>query len=155
MSHELRISTPTDRRLRFVGGLFYQEQTHDITQRYWVDNLNPAYWVTGWEDTIWLTQQQRVDEDSAVFGELSFDLTDKLTATGGIRYYEFDNSLEGFFGYGDWGFSSNGEAECNNPHRFSRHPAGNLSRRALQAHRQAHQGRRLPRQGQSDLQVHG
>jgi len=124
MSHELRLSTPTDRRLRFVGGLFYQQQTHDITQRYWVDNLNPDYWVTGWEDTIWLTQQERVDEDRAIFGELSFDLTDQLTATGGIRYYEFDNTLEGFFGYGDWGFSSNGEAECNNPEDFPDIPPG-------------------------------
>jgi outer membrane receptor protein involved in Fe transport len=112
MSHELRVSTPADRRLRFVGGLFYQEQSHDIEQRYLVDNLNPDYWVTGWEDTIWLTQQERVDEDRAIFGELSFDLTDKLTATGGLRFYEFDNTLEGFFGYGDWGWSSTGEAQC-------------------------------------------
>ncbi len=115
MSHELRISTPADRRLRFVGGLFYQEQTHDITQRYWVDNLDPDYWVTGWEDTIWLTQQQRVDEDRAVFGELSFDLTDQLTATGGLRYYEFDNTLEGFFGYG---------AALLGERRAGVHPAG-------------------------------
>ncbi|HSC07228.1 MAG TPA: TonB-dependent receptor [Steroidobacteraceae bacterium] len=124
ISHELRFATPGDRRVRFVGGLFYQQQTHDITQRYWIDNLNPAFWVTGWPDTVWLTQQQRVDEDRAIFGELSFDITDKLTATGGLRYYEFDNSLEGFFGYGDWGFSSNGEAECNDPVNFPNIPPG-------------------------------
>ena len=113
VSHELRISTPSDRRLRGVLGLFWQKQTHDILQRYLVDDLNPDYWVTGWDETIWLTQQQRVDRDEAVFGELSFDITDKLTATGGIRFYSFDNTLEGFFGYGDWGWSSTGEAQCN------------------------------------------
>jgi len=113
VSHELRISTPSDRRLRGVLGLFWQKQTHDILQRYLVDDLNPAYWVTGWDETIWLTQQQRVDRDEAIFGELSFDITEKLTATGGIRFYSFDNTLEGFFGYGDWGWSSNGEAQCN------------------------------------------
>jgi outer membrane receptor protein involved in Fe transport len=122
ISHELRFSTPADLRVRFVGGLFYQQQTHDITQRYWVDNLAQRAWVPGWEDTIWLTQQQRVDEDQAIFGELSFDITDKLTATGGLRYYKFDNTLEGFFGYGAWErdpvnqpgelFSSNGVADC-------------------------------------------
>jgi outer membrane receptor protein involved in Fe transport len=111
ISHELRFSTPGDRRVRFVGGLFYQQQTHDITQRYWVDNLAASLEVPGWPDTIWLTQQERVDEDRAVFGELSFDITDKLTATGGLRYYEFDNSLDGFFGYGA-NFSSNGEQDC-------------------------------------------
>ncbi|MGQ0383316.1 MAG: TonB-dependent receptor [Gammaproteobacteria bacterium] len=124
MSHELRISTPADRRVRFVGGLFYQKQTHDITQRYWVDNLNPDYWVTGWDDTIWLTQQERVDEDEALFGELSFDITDQFTATGGLRFYRYDNTLEGFFGYGDWGWSSNGEFECNNPLLFPDIPPG-------------------------------
>ena len=113
VSHELRISTPSDRRLRGVLGLFWQKQTHDILQRYLVDDLNPDYWVTGWDETIWLTQQQRVDRDEAVFGELSFDITDKLTATGGIRFYSFDNTLEGFFGYGDWGWSSTGEAQCD------------------------------------------
>lgn len=112
MSHELRISTPADRRVRGVVGLFWQEQTHDIEQVYKVDDLNPDYWVTGWDDTIWLTQQERVDRDEALFGEISFDITDKLTATGGLRFYRFDNTLEGFFGYGDWGWSSTGEAQC-------------------------------------------
>ncbi|HEU0224971.1 MAG TPA: TonB-dependent receptor [Steroidobacteraceae bacterium] len=112
MSHELRISTPADRRVRGVVGLFYQKQNHDITQRYLVDDLNPDYWVTGWDDTIWLTQQERQDEDEAIFGEISFDITDQLTATGGLRFYRYDNALEGFFGYGDWGWSSTGEAQC-------------------------------------------
>ncbi len=111
ISHELRFSTSADRRVRFVGGLFYQQQTHDITQRYWVDNLAATLEVPGWDDTIWLTQQERVDEDRAVFGELSFDITEKLTATGGLRYYEFDNQLDGFFGYGA-GFAGNGEQDC-------------------------------------------
>ena len=111
ISHELRISTSADRRVRFVGGLFYQQQKHDITQRYWVDNLAATLEVPGWDDTIWLTQQERVDEDRAVFGELSFDITEKLTATGGLRYFEFDNSLDGFFGFGA-GFAGNGEQDC-------------------------------------------
>ncbi len=55
--------------------------------------------VTGWPDTIWLTNQLRKDKDEAVFGEMSFDFTDKLTGTAGLRWYKFDNSLKGFFGY--------------------------------------------------------
>ena len=76
-------------------------------------DLDPQQWVTGWPDTIWLTQQDRRDRDSAVFGEASFDITDKLTLTAGGRYFWVDNSLKGFFGYGDWGWSSStGEAGC-------------------------------------------
>lgn len=114
-SHEFRVSTPVDRRVRFVGGLFFQRQQHQIEQNYKVDDLTAEYEVTGWADTIWLTEQERVDRDYAVFGELSFDLTDHLTLTGGARWFKAENSLEGFFGYGD-GYSSSGssgEALCS------------------------------------------
>ena len=46
-------------------------------------------------DTIWLTQQKRIDLDKAIFGEMSYDVTDKLTATGGLRVFKSENSLEG------------------------------------------------------------
>jgi hypothetical protein len=39
VSHEIRVSTPQDKRLRVVGGLFYQRQTHGITQNYQIDAL--------------------------------------------------------------------------------------------------------------------
>jgi outer membrane receptor protein involved in Fe transport len=114
-SHELRVSSPADKRLRFVGGIFVQRQEHDIQQRYLIDNLADALEVTGWDDTVWLTKQFRVDKDHAVFGELTYDLTDQLSLTGGFRYFETENSMTGFFGYGDWGFSSSGEASCFTP----------------------------------------
>ena len=41
----------------------------------------------------------RVDRDDAVFGEVSYDITPQLSITGGIRWYEFDNRLHGFFGF--------------------------------------------------------
>ncbi len=100
-SHELRIASPQDNRLRFVGGVFWQQQHHDIEQRYRVDGLADSLSVKGWPQTIWLTEQDRSDRDEAVFGELSFDITDKLTATGGARYFRARNSLRGFYGFAD------------------------------------------------------
>lgn len=100
-THELRISTPADARVRFIGGLFLQRQVHDIEQRYTVAGLTADFEVTGWPDTIWLTEQERIDRDYAVFGEVSFDATDALTLTAGARYFEAENSLAGFFGYKD------------------------------------------------------
>ena len=38
-SHELRISSDADQRFRFVAGLFWQDQFHDIQQRYKIDGL--------------------------------------------------------------------------------------------------------------------
>ena len=115
-SHELRVATPQDARLRFIGGFFFQRQQHRIEQRYVIDDLNLTdYEVTGWIDTIWLTEQKRVDRDYALFGEASLDVTDQLAFTGGIRLFKTDNSLKGYFGLNDdWSGSGNsGETLCS------------------------------------------
>src|SRR3546814_838211 len=129
-THELRIASPADNRWRLVAGLFWQEQRHDIEQDYKVDGLSTVQEVPGWSDTLWLTQQQRIDRDEAVFGELSFDITPALTATAGLRHFRADNSLKGFFGYGDWGWSSSsGVVACFSDEQFHGAPCVNLDKR--------------------------
>jgi iron complex outermembrane receptor protein len=98
-SHELRIASPSDNRFRFVAGIFWQQQFHDIEQRYKIDNLADSLDIFGWPDTLWLTKQERRDHDEAIFGEVSFDFTDTLSATLGARHFRADNSLQGFFGF--------------------------------------------------------
>lgn len=115
MSHEIRLSSSKENRVYFVAGLFYQEQEHLIEQNYKIDGLADFLHVDGWPDTIWLTQQTRKDIDSAIFGEVTFNATDKLSFTGGIRFFEAESSLKGFFGFSD-GYSTsgrNGEALCS------------------------------------------
>jgi len=114
MSHELRVSSPADFRLRGVAGLFYQRQTDDIRAAYMAHELPQYYWVDGQPDTIYLTQQTRVDRDYAIFSELNFDVTDKFKVTAGIRKFWVENTLYGFFGFNDL-VGSNGEAQCNPP----------------------------------------
>jgi iron complex outermembrane recepter protein len=113
-SGELRISSSSENRVRFIGGLFYQRQTHDIQQEYNINGLADQSDVTGWDDSFWLTKQWRVDRDYAVYGELTFDATDKLSFTGGVRFFKYENSLEGFFGFGITNpfDSSTGEQSC-------------------------------------------
>jgi iron complex outermembrane recepter protein len=100
MSHELRISSPSDNPLRAVGGLFYQKQSNDIHQDYQVANLGVLVSVNANPGTLWLTQQHRVDKDYAAFGELTYDFTPTLSATVGGRAFKYDNTLIGFFGFG-------------------------------------------------------
>jgi outer membrane receptor protein involved in Fe transport len=50
-SHELRIASDADQRFRFVAGLFWQDQFHDIQQRYKIDDLSSDLEVTDWSDT--------------------------------------------------------------------------------------------------------
>ena len=110
-SHELRIASPAQNRLRLVAGLFYQRQEHNIEQNYIIPGLAEDLQVPDTDD-VWFTKQLRVDRDYAVFGELSFDITPKLTATAGGRWYKFNNSLKGFFGFGEGYSSSTGVSQC-------------------------------------------
>ena len=111
-SHELRVASPTENRFKVVAGLFYQKQTHNIEQRYRIDDLAAVVEVPGWPDTLWLTKQLRTDRDYAAFADGTFDITDQLSVTAGIRFFKYENSLEGFFGFGAGYSSGTGEAAC-------------------------------------------
>lgn len=126
-SHEIRLSTPSDLDLRFQGGFFMQNQTHDIEQRYKIDGIGTAIEVTGWPDTIWLTKQFRTDKDYALFGEAAWDFRPGWTLSAGLRYFLSENGLKGFFGYGGGYSMSTGEARCDPAiPTFSTAPCSNL-----------------------------
>jgi outer membrane receptor protein involved in Fe transport len=128
MSHELRFTSPADKRLRLIAGLFYQRQEHNIEQNYIIPGLGEDLQVPG-TDNVWLTKQLRVDRDYAAFGELSFDITPELTATAGGRWYKFDNSLKGFFGFGPgYAFSGTGVTQCFGPPEVDGSPCTNLDK---------------------------
>jgi outer membrane receptor protein involved in Fe transport len=127
-SHEFRISTPQDKRLRAVFGVFYERQTHFIEQNYAINGLADATSVTGWPGTLWLTEQERTDRDYAAFGEATFDITPKLSLTGGIRVFNARNSLVGFFGFASSFSSHTGEATCFAPGTVGRAPCTDLDK---------------------------
>jgi iron complex outermembrane receptor protein len=121
-NHEIRISTDPDRRVRGLLGFFYQTQFHDFEQHWKVDGgLAPVMEMNEgqdprFNDTVYLNSMYRNDKDRAVFGSVSFDVTDALELTVGTRFFEPEVSVKGFFGFG-LGFtpiwSSNGENRCN------------------------------------------
>lgn len=127
-SNEIRISTPQDGRFRAVFGFFQNYQRHFIHQQYFIRDLASVISVTGHEDTIWLTEQKRTDRDLALFTEMEYDLTDRLTFIGGVRGYKYKNSLVGFFGYNAVFSSRTGEAACFGPAVVPGSPCTNLDR---------------------------
>lgn len=98
-SHELRVTTPGDYRVRAIGGLFYQEQKHDFDLQWIAPDTSSATSVIENGHTVWQTKQVREDRDWAAFGEIEFDVTDQLTIMGGARIYKYRNSLYGFNGF--------------------------------------------------------
>jgi iron complex outermembrane recepter protein len=108
-THEFRVTTPADKRLRGTLGLFYDlNKIYDVTQWNYVlpaagfrYNLPPHPSVNvlnigalpgaGFVNTI-----LRRDRQISIYGEVSFDIIpDKLILTGGARYYDEKASMEG------------------------------------------------------------
>ena len=114
-SNELRVTTPADYRLRAILGAFYQKQTDEIRAEFSVPNLAPFYEVPGQKNVYYLSQMPRADHDYAVFTDLTFDVTEKLKLIGGIRFFWVNNTLNGFFGFGDFGYSGTGVGLCTGP----------------------------------------
>src|SRR5262249_50642203 len=49
-------------------------------------------------DTDFSGLQNLEERQTAVFGEVSYDITDRLTATAGLRYFEWRQDFDLFFG---------------------------------------------------------
>ena len=98
ISQELRVASPSDKPVRAVVGLFYQYQFQNETNEYITPGFADRLSVPGRPGTVWLTLEDRRDRDYAAFAQADFDVTDRLTFTGGVRGYKFKNDLVGFFG---------------------------------------------------------
>jgi iron complex outermembrane receptor protein len=108
-SHEIRISSPQDYRVRGLLGFFYQKQEHDFYQEFGrVRNLALRRTPNGNEPTnpntfpgvVYLNSMDREDTDQAVFATVAFDVTDTLELSLGARYFEPEVTVKGFFGFG-------------------------------------------------------
>lgn len=127
-SNELRISSPKDARFRYTVGLFDEQQEHKIHQEYRINGLGNDLIVTGNPNTLWLTEQTRNDNDSAIFGEMTFDFTDQWSGTLGGRYFHTTDSLFGFYGFGTGYSGSLGEGACFAQTPFRNAPCVNLDK---------------------------
>jgi iron complex outermembrane recepter protein len=141
-SQEFRVTTPVDLPVHGTAGVFLQRQMHNI----WQDYTMPGYGYTsvyggnpnglgtdvsvpGFPNTIWLTDEQRVDRDKAAFAQATWDITPQLSLTGGIRFYKYDNSLLGFYGFDYPAYSKTGVPSCFEPAIVKYSPCTDLDAR--------------------------
>jgi outer membrane receptor protein involved in Fe transport len=108
-SHELRVSTPVSFPVHATFGAFTEVQTDAYIQNYAIPGLNDAESVTHWPGTWYLTDQREARRDYAGFGEVTWDMTSHISLLGGLRYYKYLNSSQGFSGF------QTSEAKCANP----------------------------------------
>ena len=91
LTQELRLTSPDDRRLRYVLGFFYFDQNAKTDR---VVALGPGFGgpPAGVDAAI---QDSKVDTSNfAVFVNANFDLTERLTVSGGVRYTDEDKDTD-------------------------------------------------------------
>ncbi len=103
-SHELRVSTPKKYPVKATVGVYMQNQTHEIYQRYVIpgfngDGLATSNSIPGFANTYYLADLERVDKDRAAFAQATWDFNPHWAVTGGMRQFTYDNSIQGFFGF--------------------------------------------------------
>ena len=148
-SNEVRLSTPQDLPVRATLGVFAQRQLHNIWEQYTMpgygftnpygtlnsstpnpNGFDPALSVPGLANTIWLTDEQRVDRDKAAFAQVTWDITSQWSLTGGLRYFTYDNTLNGFFGFSKaYSSSGSGVSQCFAPASTPFAPCTDLNNR--------------------------
>ncbi len=125
MSHEIRLSSPSDWRMRFVGGLFYEERKLEATTDWFYKSVPecPDTGVSTGSCFLYLDPRaapkfqsavpdmnnpnrrasnvgffndfQREYTQSAAFVSVDFDILENLTLTLGTRYYDIENQMRG------------------------------------------------------------
>jgi iron complex outermembrane receptor protein len=110
MTHELRLSTPADKRIRVIGGAFYEKFRIYDNMDFSYKSI-PVCTANGQADCLGLEQPnplsttnvpgprdpkvafgedvQRGYDQYAFFGSVDFDILPNLTLTAGTRYYHY------------------------------------------------------------------
>lgn len=108
-SQELRLTSKTDSRLQWMIGAFYEDtwdewfwgvkmENYTLTDSFDYAVAYAAYYeALGYDvevplketDVYWAQFYERSVQQKAIFGELSYDVTDRLQLTAGARWFEF------------------------------------------------------------------
>jgi outer membrane receptor protein involved in Fe transport len=122
-TQELRLASNGDTRFKWLVGVFYSDADRDYHQRLptpGYDAFTDARFGVGTSaavdngfgliDNPYHADLPYNDKQTAVFGEASYDLTDRATITLGGRYYDFSEHRRFHSG----GLFSNGDDQTNN-----------------------------------------
>ena len=99
-SQEIKLTSPTDQRLRWLVGSWYQEREAvtviSVPVAFNTDEIEPFVDIFGLLIGGFPRTDLKNDELFAVFGQVNYDLTDKLELTVGARYDEAKYDTTGF-----------------------------------------------------------
>lgn len=117
VTHELRLSSNSEGQLQWLVGMFYSDTEREYTQRLptpGYDAVTDTALGEGTSDAVAngfpLNSPYNADlpydfQQIAYFGEITYDVSDRLHLTAGVRYYDFEETRRftsgGLFANGD------------------------------------------------------
>ena len=90
---EFRLTSPTDQALRWVGGAYFSHYRQHSTESTNSDAFADAIGQTTGPN-LYSFDQSVIDQQTAVFVDLTYKIMPRLEITAGERYYELRDSLE-------------------------------------------------------------
>ena len=99
---EIRLSSKEGEKFNWIIGAFQTENVTEYDSQWHVPAINPAAAVPGSDDLYYQTDQVRAEDESAVFGELYYQINDKMELTLGHRKFDNETTLKGFVGTVFW-----------------------------------------------------
>ncbi|MCJ7814713.1 MAG: TonB-dependent receptor, partial [Xanthomonadales bacterium] len=111
-TNELRISSSEGERVNFVAGVFFDDIKTTVDTNFYVAATtglfapnrpmagstisNPNFRPPG---ITFINDAIREEQQFAAFGEVTFDINESWSVTGGARYYDIESSLRGSSSY--------------------------------------------------------
>lgn len=95
--NELRLQTPLTYPVHAIVGLFDETIEHRYTENYDIPGLNATSQTDSNPSTYLLFDGNRLDRQFALFGEVTWDITSKLSVLAGARWFDEKNSINGLF----------------------------------------------------------
>ena len=95
---EIRLSSKEGEKFNWIIGAFQTENVTDYDSQWHVPAINPDAAVPGSKDLYYQTDQVRSEDESAVFGEIYYQINDKMELTLGHRKFDNETTLKGFVG---------------------------------------------------------
>jgi iron complex outermembrane receptor protein len=90
---EFRLTSPTDQRLRWVAGAYFsryrQHSTESSNSKTFADALGQTN-----SPNLYTFDQSVIDQQTAVFADLTYKVIPRFEVTVGARYYELRDSLQ-------------------------------------------------------------
>lgn len=100
IQQEIRLVSDDSQAFRWiVGGFYFREDLYQgINVRQDQNPINPNPAPTFGQQIVAFNQLDQVDEDISVFAQADFDVSDRLTISGGVRYTNNVKTAESLFG---------------------------------------------------------